>query len=248
MDWTSFYRLRASGFIPHPINSAQVLQQIGCPYAARTVSVTVDEPAFMPNAPKIPLSLNGCSFCDVAVDKGFCGTVNRDDVLMQINGLPSDTSGRKIPFELINENPFPGLPKLLKDLEAEKLAISQINLTTRADYLVKGETHLTEALKIARHLRIRIICVSIGFESFNDTILKNLNKGITLADNLKAVTLMRRLKRLFPYQWGYARHEGGNHGMIYPTPWDTPKIISEMETVIRKHDISSDIFPPTVRL
>lgn len=244
VDWTSFYRLNASGFISHPITSAQVLQQIGCPYAAKSVSIGIDAPAFMPDAPKITLSMNGCSFCDVAVDKGYCGTVDEDDVLMQIANLPTDANGRKIPFELINENPFHGLPELLTRFKEEKISISQINLTTRADYLLRGEKYLRTALKMARHMHIRIICTSVGFESFSDLILHNLNKGISLSDNLKAVTLMRRLKRLFPFQWGYSRQEGGNHGMIHPTPWDTPQVMAEMETVVKTYDLAVDILPP----
>jgi hypothetical protein len=243
VDWGSFYRLGPSGLIPWPIAGAQVLQQIGCPHAANTRSISIDPPAFMPDAPAITLPLTGCSFCDVAVDKGFCGAVAPTAVLAQIAGLPAGEDGRKLPFELINENPFTGLPGLLSSIAEQGLCVSQINITTRADFLVRGEKHLIEALKMARHMRIRIICVSVGFESFDDVILRNLNKGITVSVNLEAVALMRRLKRLFPFQWGYLRNEGGHHGFIHPTPWDTPEIAARMEALVKKHDLAADIFP-----
>lgn len=244
VDWSTIYRLGSSGFIPFTISSAQVLQQIGCPHATKTISMTITPPSFMPDTSPIKLPVNGCSFCDVAVDKGFCGAVKKTAVLEQIADLPADETGRKIPFELINENPFKSLPQLLAACEEENLAVSQINLTTRADYLVQGETHLIESLKQARKMRVRIVCVSVGFESFSDTILRNLNKGITLADNLTAIALMRRLKHLFPFQWGYARNEGANHGFIHPTPWDTAPIAAKMEAVIKKHGLEVDILPP----
>jgi hypothetical protein len=200
VDWGCFYRLGPSGFMPWPISGAQVLQQIGCPHAAKTSRIAIDPPAFMPAASPVTLPLTGCSFCDVAVDKGFYGAVTPTAVLAQIAGLPEGDDGRKLPFELINENPFNALPGLLSSISEHSLSISQINITTRADYLVRGEKHLIEALKMARHMRIRIICVSVGFESFDDVILRNLNKGITVSVNLEAVALMRRLKRLFPFQ------------------------------------------------
>lgn len=243
VDWSLIYRTGVSGLVPLPVSSAQVLQQIGCPHAAKTTAITIDAPAFMPSAPAVNLHLKGCSFCDVAVDKGFCGAVSQATVLEEIINLPPNETGRKIPFELIDENPFTRLPKLLITLEEEKIAVSQINLTTRADYLLRGEKYLMEALRIARNQRIRIICVSVGFESFDDRILNNLNKGITVADNLNAVMLMRRLKRLFPFQWGYARQDGGNHGLIHPTPWDTPQNAAGMEALISAHHLAADILP-----
>lgn len=243
VDWRTLYRPGSPGLVPARISGAQVLQQIGCPHASKTATVAIDPPTFMPNAPVVELPLSGCSFCDVAVDKGFCGQVEKPAVMAQIAGLPTDETGRKIPFELINENPFRGLPGLLSAVEAENLSISQINLTTRADYLVRGEPHLTEALKIARKMRIRIVCVSVGFESFDDTILRNLNKGITIEVNLEAIALMRRLKRLFPFQWGYLRHEGGNHGLIHPTPWDTPRNAAAIAAIIERYRLGEDILP-----
>ena len=243
VDWSNIYRLGPEGFIPLPVFSAQVLQQIGCPHAIRTTPLTISPPTFMPDAPSIELSVRGCSFCDVAVDKEFCGAVNKAAVIEQIAGLPMDDTGRIVPFELIDENPFNRLPKLLMECEKENLAVSQINLTTRADYLVRGERHLVEALHLARKMRVRIICVSVGFESFSDTILTNLNKGVSLGDNLDAVALMRRLKRRFPFQWGYSRNDGGNHGFIHPTPWDTPQTAKAMEEVINSHQLAADILP-----
>ncbi|MBW2252714.1 MAG: hypothetical protein JRF60_19355, partial [Deltaproteobacteria bacterium] len=68
--------------------------------------------------PPIKLNLKGCSFCDVAADKGYFGKLDRETVISQIQCLPDTGDGRKITFELINENPLPGLPDLLREVSS----------------------------------------------------------------------------------------------------------------------------------
>ena len=118
VTWDNIYRLEKSALVPHKITSGQVLQQIGCPYAARQKSIEIDYPAFMNNN-KVRLPVKGCSFCDVAVDKGCYGALSINTVIDQILSLPATTDGRKIPFELINENPLPGLPTLLGEAKSQ---------------------------------------------------------------------------------------------------------------------------------
>jgi len=245
VTWDNIYRLENSTLVPHKITTGQVLQQIGCPYAARQKSVEIDYPASMNNNGKIKirLHLKGCSFCDVAVDKGFYGTLGLNTVIGQILCLPETTDGRKIPFELINENPLPGLPALLVEARSKGINLSQINLTMRADWLIKGNEHLVKALQLAENMGIRIILTSIGFESFDDMILRNLHKGVNVETNLKAVNLMRQLKDDFPSHFGYLRNEEGNHGFIHPTPWDSKKTSVNIQKVIDLYALAADILP-----
>jgi len=191
----------------------------------------------------VTLSLKGCSFCDVAVDKGFHGALSLDTVLEQIQSLPERKDGRKIPFELINENAVPGLPALLAGVRAKGIRLSQINLTLRADWFVLGEKILREALSMAGALDIRILLGSVGLESFDDRILSNLHKGLTVDTNLRAVELMRELKKEFPHQWGYARQEGAIHGFIHPTPWDTTETEFNNKRIFSLYGLLSDILP-----
>ena len=242
VTWDNIYRLEKSVLVPHKITTGQVLQQIGCPYAARQKSIEIDYPAFMNNN-KVRLNLKGCSFCDVAVDKGFYGTLGINTVIDQILCLPETTDGRKIPFELINENPLPGLPALLSEAKSKGINLSQINLTMRADWFIKGNEHLRKALQLAENMETRIILTSMGFESFDDVILHNLNKGVNVKTNLKAVNLMRQLKGDFPAHFGYLRNEGGNHGFIHPTPWDSKKTSVNIQTIIDRYALPADILP-----
>jgi hypothetical protein len=245
VDWTNFFRLDAATLVNHRIATAQVLQQIGCPHAARRSRIEIDCPEGVPHGrkAKIAITSRGCSFCDVAVDKGFFGRLAEEVILAQVRNLPQATDGRKIPFELINEDPLPGLPPLLQKIEAAGVRLSQINLTLRADWLVRGESHLREALRISEQKNIRIVLTSVGFESFDDRILENLNKGLTVGDNLAAIALMRRLKSAFPQTLGYLRSEGGNHGFIHPTPWDTPQSEDHIRRIIAAYNLPADILP-----
>ncbi len=245
VKWNNIYRIGKAGLVSHKITTGQVLQQIGCPYAAQEKRVEIDYPVPIAgiDTQKVKLSLKGCSFCDVAVDKGFYGQLDTETVVEQIRCLPETAEGMKIPFELINENPIPGLPRLLQQTRESGIRLSQINLIVRADWFLRGEKNLRRALVLARSLGIRILLSSVGFESFDDRILRNLNKGLNVETNLQAIHLMRQLKEEFPQVWGYARSEGAIHGFIHPTPWDTEESSANIQRVLSLHTLPPDILP-----
>jgi hypothetical protein len=244
--WDNIYALGNDGIAPLNISTGQVLQHIGCPYAARTREIEIDYPASISSlqAERIKLRLRGCSFCDVAVDKGFYGKLHMETVISQIRCLPQAQDGRKIPFELINENPLPVLPDLLQEVHRQDIKLTQIILTLRADWFVFGLQHLKRALHMAAELGIYVLLGSIGFESFDDTILRNLNKGLTVAKNIEAIRLLRQLKEEFPQQVGYSSKEGAIHGFIHPTAWDTPETEANIQKTIYLYGLQNDILPP----
>jgi hypothetical protein len=248
VNWGNLYSLGPSGLEPVSVTSAQVVQQIGCPYAAREVRVGIDYPTNLKDAPfdkkgQISLSLRGCSFCDVARDKGFGGMLSLDNVLAQIINLPEDAEGRKIPFELINEAPLTTLPELLSAIKQQGIEISRIELVSRADWLIMGEEKLRAALKLAKDMKAHVLMSAVGFESFANSILRNLNKGYTVDTNLSAIKLMRRLKEEFPDSWFYATGDGASHGFIHPTPWDSTETVREMSSIILAYGLNRDILP-----
>ena len=244
--WDNIYTLGKNGITPLNITMGQVLQHIGCPYATRTRTIEIDYPASISGrqADSIKVPLKGCSFCDVAVDKGFYGKLDMETVISQIRCLPQAQDGRKIPFELINENPLPVLSDLLQEVHAQGLKLTQINLTLRADWFISGVQHLKQALPKAGELEIYVLLSSIGFESFDETILRNLNKGLSVEKNLAAIRLMRQLKAEFPNQIGYSSQEGANHGFIHPTAWDTKETEANIQKTIYLYGLQNDILPP----
>ncbi len=247
VDWNTLYRLENSGFEPVMISCAQVLQQIGCQHAARKRKISIDYPfeseQILCPASSITLWQKGCSFCDVAADKGYLGALSDESVKQQMSCLPSGPDGRIIPFELINESPLPKLGSIFKMADELSIELSQINLTLRADYLLKGLGYLEKALETAVKKDIRILLASIGFESFDDMILKNLNKGVTRKLNLDAIKAIRSLKSRYPSHLGYMKEEGANHGFIHPTPWDSPEISRRINATISMYRLDLDILP-----
>jgi hypothetical protein len=248
VNWGNLYRLGSSGLEPVAVTSAQVVQQIGCPYAARAVRVGIDYPTNLKDTPfnkkgQISLSLRGCSFCDVARDKGFGGMLSLDNVLAQIINLPEDAEGSKIPFELINEVSLTTLPELLSAIKQQGIEISQIELVSRADWLVMGEDQLRAALKLAKDMKAHVFMSAVGFESFASSILRNLNKGYMVDTNLSAIKLMRQLKEESPDNWFYATGDGASHGFIHPTPWDSTETVREMSSIIFAYGLNRDILP-----
>jgi len=244
--WDNIYILKKDAIVPLSISTGQVLQHIGCPHAARARATDIDYPVSISGRPaeRIKLQLRGCSFCDVAVDKGFYGKLDMETVISQIRCLPEAPSGRKIPFELINENPLPNLAELMRDVNNQGIGLSQLNLTLRADWFIAGVQHLREALRVAGELGIYVLLGSIGFESFDDAILRNLNKGLSVEKNLQAIRLMRQLKEEFPNQIGYSTKEGANHGFIHPTAWDSKETEANIQKTIYLYGLQNDILPP----
>jgi hypothetical protein len=88
--WDNIYTIAKDGLIPLKITTGQVLQHIGCPHAARERMAEIDYPASLPgkNGRKVKVLLKGCSFCDVAVDKGFYGALDMETVVSQIHCIP----------------------------------------------------------------------------------------------------------------------------------------------------------------
>jgi hypothetical protein len=141
--------------------------------------------------------------------------------------------------------PLPGLPRLLKSIQQQELNISQINLVTRADWLLAGKEQLIASLKMVQVMGVRLLVSSLGFESFSDRILQNLNKGCNVETNIAAIKLMRELKEDFPEQMLYTTAEGANHGFIHPTPWDSADTDRELNTNIFVYDLGRDVLPAT---
>jgi hypothetical protein len=242
-DWSNLYT-----FSDTPkkldVRLGQVLNAIGCPYAVKPQVVTLPPPVNLQEAgvPELKVRSEGCIFCDISRDKGYHGSVNRDRVMTQIAGLP-EVDGRKIPFELIDEYPIRHLGKLLKDAERHKIKLSQINLVCRVDDINAHVPDLLEILSIARKEDIKIMFASIGFESFCDRLLQYFCKGITVADIVKCVETLRRLKDRFGSNLLYRRDEGANHGFIRPTPWDDSETLQEIDRNIFLHRFFEDILP-----
>jgi len=225
------------------INTVQVLQGIGCPHARKQCVITLDRPEFIDDKTfSSEIETFGCTFCDVARDKGFQGLVSDETLLSQVRKLP-EHKGRKVTFEMIDEYPIMSLPRILDDVKREGIMLSQINLVCRVNDITAHENVLKEALLKAQKDNVTIMFSSIGFESFSEKILRNFNKGITVDEIVKCVHILRRMKERFGDTILYKRDEGAIHGFIHPTPWDDFETMPEMNQNIAIYGFFQDILP-----
>jgi len=243
VDWSNIYTF-SDTLKKLEVRLGQVLNAIGCPYASKPQTVLLPPPINLRerDIPELEVQSEGCIFCDVSRDKGYHGSVERDGLLTQIVGLP-EVDGRKIPFELIDEYPIHSLGKLLEDTEKHEIKLSQINLVCRFDDINLHTSDLAEILSFARSQDTKVMFSSIGFESFCDRLLQYFCKGITVADIVKCVEILRRLKERFGSHFLYRREEGANHGFIRPTPWDDSETLQEIDRNIFLYRLFEDILP-----
>lgn len=225
------------------VKTAQVLNAIGCPHARKEniVRVALPEP-LKGESLEVDVGCFGCIFCDVARDKGYHGRIDRAMVLRQIENLP-DQDGRKVPFEMIDEYPISSLRWILDECHGAGIWLSRIDLVCRVDDINTHQEQLKDALEVAKARGVAIMFSSIGFESFNDKILRLLNKGITVSDIIRCVSTLRELKAKFGDILLYRTVEGANHGFIHPTPWDEEATRGENNRNIAMYRLFDDILP-----
>ncbi len=244
VSWDNIFILKNSSLKPLKISSAQILQQIGCPYASVSKKINIDYPEVLSNKGDfVKIDQKGCSFCDVAADKGFIGNLSEKTILEQLELLPETEDLKKIPFELINETPVTKLKVLLHLAKSNNIKLSQINLTLRADNLISNIEKFKDCLITATKNKVQILISSIGFESFDNTILKNLNKGVTAQENIEVIKKIRSLAYEFKGVFYYMRKDGANHGFIHPTPWDNDKVKQNTDVVVNRYNLAQDILP-----
>ena len=242
VDWTNIHTF-SDRLTKLDVKTAQVLNAIGCPHAAKERIVRLPPPEPIKGEPlEVDVGCYGCIFCDVARDKGFHGHMERGAVLEQIENLP-EQDGKKVPFEIIDEHPIGSLRWILDETQKAGINLSRIDLVCRAEDINSHQRQLKDALEAARQMSIAIMFSSIGFESFNDRILQFLNKGITVSDTIRCVRTLRELKARFGNTLLYRTDEGANHGFIHPTPWDDEATMSENNMNIAMYRLFDDILP-----
>lgn len=64
-----------------------------------------------------------------------------------------------------------------------------------------------------------------------------------MADIVKCVETLRRLKDQFGNYLLYRRDEGANHGFIRPTPWDDSEVLMDIDRDIFLYRFYEDILP-----
>lgn len=220
----------------------------GCPFLLDTTK----NPVFAGlDMPRDEIQTRGCSFC---LDNTGAYAVPAEAEVVNAwmagwrTAKAADASLREL--LLTDERPHPYLPGLLRALIAERAGPLEILWKSRVDWLLEfADGPITEALTLARDAGIVLHLYLIGFEAFDQFHLDLFNKGVTVADNLRAVEKVRELAGRFPSAFEYRKHRA--HGFVLFTPWTKPAHVIENARAMRAHrldEFRSEAFKTRLRL
>ncbi|MEZ4220092.1 MAG: radical SAM protein [Polyangiaceae bacterium] len=224
---------------PEPVEHKTLLGNVGCPFAS--------DPFALPHyagveiKEDVGLSRLGCAFCPMGGDYQVrSDAVVVEDLVKQarwfLDGLPGLRA-----LVISDQAPLRYLPALMD--AAASLRASNWLFPARADALLREEAALRRALASARQSGHFLECYLVGFEAFCQRELDRYNKGSSVETLLRAVDLLRSVRREFPQQFAYARTRG--HSLVLFNPWTTPEDLLESADVMRRHGLNELFDEPT---
>lgn len=152
---------------------------------------------------------------------------------------------------LVDERPHPYLPALFRALAGEpSLHGLELLVKSRVDWLLEfADGAVTQAIEEARKSGSVLHVYLVGFESFDQFHLDLFNKGCTVADNVRAIEVLRHLKQTWPDAFEFERYRA--HGIVMFTPWTTPAQVRDAARVMREvrfHELRADAVRTRLRL
>ena len=162
--------------------------------------------------------VKGCSFC---IDAGEALPIHQeivDLILKQLHYLHGNGFTFK-EFKVPGLRTLQYLDKVAEGIVREGFTGQTYLFEPRVDWMVKYKEPLERALSILQGTGNCIAFHLIGFENFSQKELDIFNKGVTVADNVKAVKLIRQWGQRFPEVFDYNKYAA--HGFIMFNPWTT---------------------------
>ncbi len=152
---------------------------------------------------------------------------------------------------LTDERPHPVLPAFFRGiLERPELHGIELLIKTRVDWLAEfADSALVESCALAERSGSILHIYLVGFESFHQPDLDLFNKAVSVADNVRAIELLRTLETRFPQSFEFRRHRA--HGIVLFHPWTTPESLLENAQVMREvrfHELRSQALRTRLRL
>lgn len=195
-----------------PARPAVVHGSPGCAYSAdvRENPLFRDVPF-----PDDRVVLRGCSFCaSGGIGRRPAGETLQS-VLAQVDNILA-TQPDVAEIQVNDQNPFPYLVPFLERVgERTKRPVS-ILIETRADWLLGAMPVMERALQTAGRFGHRVLLFLVGIESLSQRELDLYNKGVTVAQNERAVLECRRLREKYP---GVYSADRAAFGFILYNPW-----------------------------
>ncbi len=240
--------------VPTPTSSGDARPTIsgpakGCPFLAdvrtspayRDADIDFDK-----------VQTKGCSFCldNIGAFAAFPPEVTVETWLSQLRTLRAERPDLREVL-LTDERPHPNLPALMAAILADTaLHGIELLIKTRVDWLEEfADTALREACDLAEKSGSVLHIYLVGFESFHQADLDLFNKAVTVADNVRAITTLKRLEERHPRSFEFRKHRA--HGIVLFHPWTTPESLLDNARVMREvgfHELRSQTLKTRLRL
>jgi pyruvate-formate lyase-activating enzyme len=206
----------------------------GCPYAGdpgenpHYDGVVLEEGA--------SLARLGCAFCCMGGDyqKRPDDEVVAGIISQAVHLTKADPNIEEL--VLSDQYPIRYLASLVERAQEAGLRSLRWLFAARCDAFVKEAVRLRSAVAVAARTGHVLEIYLSGFESFCDADLQRYNKGITVTDQLAAISAMRALADEFPGAFEYKRARG--HSLILWNPWTSPEDLRESIQVMRQNGLA----------
>jgi hypothetical protein len=218
-------RDRARAFAPnlHPLNltpgaagtrrTFSIMGNGGCPYQADARENPVYSGTSIPRH-----SGRGCAFCTTGNKYEFRpAPETAAEVLEQLRYIRRNAPELDR-LVLKDQNPFGYLTEVAAAVEEERLGPFTLLLETRADWFLRSQKRLEQALTHARNAGLVLAPYLVGIENFSDAELARFNKGTDGAANERFLAQLRAWKETFGPALSL---EHCSFGFILFTPWTT---------------------------
>jgi len=179
---------------------------------------------------------HGCSFCIFQYQEFTSPPVEKTIELLLKQALYLYNTYNTTSFHIQTENPLPFLYGFITALLGNNIRLQKLSIRTRPDLLLVHKDKLMICLEKALETDFHLSIEEIGFESFFDDDLRIFNKNTDSSINLKALNLLKDVKKTFGKQVSV----DVGHGIILFHPWTTLRSLTENLRVISENP---DIFP-----
>lgn len=159
--------------------------------------------------------LKGCSFCATGGIPRLPAAETLRSVLAQLDNVLA-TQPDTARVQINDQNPFPYLVQLVERVGEHAKRPMEILIETRADWLLGALPVMERALQAAERTGHRILLFLMGLENLSQKELDLYNKGVTVAQNERAVLECRRLREKYPKGYSSTR---AAFGFVLYNPW-----------------------------
>lgn len=187
---SNFRRIRVNPEVAGRPPAVVIHGNPGCPY--RKPVSTVPAWRRLTLDPKTT-NTRGCAFCDVNLAEEWRHVPEiAAHCVRQIRRVQSDLPDA-YEMILLDQDPFPYLPDLLRGLAAAGARPLHLLIQARADLFLKRTEVFEQALALARAGGHRLSPFLVGIENFHQPTLDFYNKGVTVETNVQVLDYLEEV-------------------------------------------------------